>query len=151
MNEQTWIRLLAYCERSQGPDGHRARETEADAVLRIGRRVIRELRAAIVADLARAQDGPTSAAPEFRCLDTGVTGGACFTVVHAEASTRVLTVTLVGGFVLCRYSVEPDGRIGGVTFAADQRALVIWEQGVARRFDNVTMLSAFLLSPLLTR
>jgi hypothetical protein len=150
MNERTWIPLLAYSERSQGPNGYHARQPEEDAVLRIGRRVIRELRAAIVADLARDQERPASAARAFRCLDTGIMCGASFTVVHAEASTRVLTVTLVGGFVFCRYNVESDGRIGDVTFAADQRALVVWEHGVARRFDNVTTLSAFLLLPLLT-
>jgi len=151
MNERIWIRLLAYCERSQGPNGHRAAEPKEDAALRIGRRMIRELRAAIVADLGRAQHRPTRAVPEFSCLDTGMTCSASFTVVHGEASTRVLTVTLVGGFVCCRYAVDSDGRIGSVTCAADQRALVVWEQGVARRFDNVTTLSAFLLSPLLTR
>jgi hypothetical protein len=149
MNERTWIQLLAYSERFQGPNGHHARERE-DAVLRIGRRVIRELHAAIVADLARDQERSASAARAFRCLDTGIMCGASFTVVHAEGSRRVLTVTLVGGFVFCRYSVESDSRIGEVTFAADQRALVVWEHGVARRFDNVTTLSAFLLLPLLT-
>ncbi len=149
MKPAAWIRLIAYRERP--PLGVRpGNDAHADVASRIGRRIVNQLRASIAAEIASAVNGTKR--PAARIEDRRPFG---FQVAYidADSSHRMLTIALVGRMVSCKYSLVNANSVPGcksqwLTFAADQRALIVWDQGVRRGFDGIEALAAFLFAAL---
>jgi hypothetical protein len=143
----TWIRLIAYAERPSSGRAPRRVETDADVALRTAHRVVVQLRAAIEAEMASEGRAPNR--PAMR-IDDRPPFGFQVTSTDAAASSRTLAIALTGRSVTCRYCVNTDAALGSksrwLEFAADQRALVVWDQGVRRRFNGIESLAVFLLA-----
>lgn len=147
MKPAPWIRLIAYQERPSVETRPRI-ETDADAASRIGHRVVSQLRASIAAEIASG--GNTTNRRAAR-IDDRRPFGFQVSLTDAVTSDRTLTIGLVGRTVNCKYCVvNGDARPGSknqwLTFAADQRALTVWDQGVCRRFDGIERLATFLIA-----
>ena len=143
-----WIRLIAYQERPPSVRPRREIETDADAASRIGHRVVTQLRASIAAEIGSAGNGTNRRAAS---IDDRQPFGFQVTYTDAATSNRTLTIALVGRTVSCKYCVvNADGVAGAknqwLTFAADQRALLVWDHGVCRRFDGIERLATFLIA-----
>ena len=147
MKPAAWIRLIAYQERPSVL-AQQAIAADADSASRIGHRVITQLRASIAAEISSVVEGTKR--PATRIGDRGRFG---FQVAFIDAarSNRTLTIGLVGRTVSCNYCVvNADGVPGSknqwLTFAWDQRALIVWDHGVCRRFDGIEALARFLIA-----
>ena len=151
MKTTPWLRLIAYRERpSSAPVSPRV-DTDADVRWRIGRRIVDQLRAAIATQMASV--GYAANRPAAR-IDDRQPLGFEVTSTDALASSRTLAIALVGRTFSCKYGVMNADAVPGknrwLEFAADQRALAVWDQGVCRRFDGIEPLATFLIAAMST-
>ncbi|HET9834661.1 MAG TPA: hypothetical protein VFP91_23230 [Vicinamibacterales bacterium] len=147
MKSTPWIRLLAYQEQPSFRQAPQRVDTDAGLGSRTGRRIVDQLRAAVAADMASAGHAPHRLA--LRIDDRPPFG---FQVTSTDTATpnRTLAIALVGRTVSCKYCVvnadAMHSKSRWMEFVADQRALVVWDQGVRRRFDGIESLATFLLA-----
>jgi hypothetical protein len=125
---------------------------DGDVASRIGHRIVGQLRAAIAAEMAAAGNAPNR--PVVR-IDERPPFGFQVTSTHLATPIRTLAISVVGRTVSCKYClVNADGMLGSksqwLAFAADQRALMVWRQGVRRRFDGIEALATFLIAAMYT-
>jgi len=146
-----WLRLIAYQERPSSEPVSREVDTDADVKRRIGRRIVDQLRSAIAAQMASAGYAANRSAAR---IDDRHPLGFEVTSTDALASSRTLAIALVGRTLSCKYGVVNADAVSGqnrwLEFVADQRALVVWDQGVRRRFDGIEPLATFLLARMST-
>ncbi len=152
MKAAPWIRLIAYRERPNATQTARQSETDADAASRIGRRIVGQLRAAVAAKLDSSR---TKTDPPAARIDDRPVAGFQVSSTDGASSKRTLAIALVGRTASCRYSrVTADGvpvsRDQWLSFVVDQRALVVWDHGVRRRFAGIDALATFLVAAMST-
>jgi len=155
MKPNTWIAALAYEARVRHAADCRRDERNAARLASIRSRVMAELRCAIAVDIehfVRAEDGRSGSG--VTCRNSGSAQGFVVSRTDGRVGPRRLAVDLEAGTLSCRYETSRGAIAEPSDLAIDighnGSTLLQFDGGVARAFETVDALSAFLLAPILS-
>jgi len=158
MKPNTWIAALAYEARFRHAADCRRDERNAAQLASVRSRVMAELRCAIALDIehfVRAEDGRSGSG--VTCRNSGSAQGFVVSRTDGRVGPRRLAVDLEAGTLSCRYetgrgtSAEPSDLAElAIDIGHNGSTLLQFDGGVARDFETVDALSAFLLAPILS-
>jgi hypothetical protein len=154
MKPNAWIALLAYEACVRHATDCRRDERNAGRLASVHSRVLAELRCAIALDIEhflRAGDGRSGSG--VTCCNSGSAQGFVVSRTDGRVGLRRLAVDLEAGTLSCRYETG-EGAIAldlpelAIDIGRNGSTLSQWAGGVARTFETVDALSAFLLAPI---
>jgi hypothetical protein len=158
MTSHTWLTLLAYEARIRHAADSGREEARVRRLAAARSRVVAHLRCAMALDIEGfvGADGDSSVSA-LTCQNGSSVQGFVVSRMDGRIRTRRHCVDLEAGTLSCRYDNGGNGtsdgasdrRVLAIDIGDDGSALTLWDDGVARRFATVDVLSAFLLAPIL--